>query len=150
MAHITLMLAVVLALFVEQPVAQNKPDAKKQHTTQQQSAAKKQPVTTESIIVYYFHGARRCKTCLGVEAVAKSLVKEQYSHDKSVIFKSLDGEDEKNAALVERFQVAGSSLLVVRGAKSEDLTTDAFQYALRDPDKLRKLLADAIEKLRAS
>lgn len=149
MAHISLLLALVLAFSVAQPDAQNKPDSKKQQTTQQQTA-KKQPVAAESIVVYYFHGARRCKTCLGVEKVAKSLVKEQYGADKSIVFKSLDGEDEKNAALVERFQVAGSSLLVVRGAKSEDLTTDAFQYALRDPDKLRKLLADAIEKLRAS
>lgn len=147
MAHITLLLALVLALFVAQPDAQNKPDSKKQHTTQQQTA-KKQPVAAESIIVYYFHGARRCKTCLGIEDVTRSLLKEQYSTDKSIVFKSLDGEDEKNAALVERYQVAGSSLIVARGVKSEDLTTDAFQYALRDPDKLRRLLTTAIEKLR--
>lgn len=136
MTPLTLLLAVLLPLFVQQPTVQDKP------------AAKKQSVTTESITVYYFHTSRRCKTCLGIEDVAKSLVKEQYGSDKAIVFKSLNIEEDKNESLVERFQVAGSSLIVARGAKSEDLTTDAFQYALRDPGKLQRLLINAIEALR--
>lgn len=138
MTHIILTLAVLLPLLTAHRDVPGTP------------SPGTQTVASESVIVYYFHSSRRCKTCIGIEDVARSLVSEKYGSGKAVVFRSLNIEEEKNAALVERFQVAGSSLIVARGTKSEDLTTDAFKYALRDPGKLQRLLIATIDSLRKS
>ena len=97
------------------------------------------------VTVYYFHTSRRCKTCLSIERIARGVVKDQYGDDDRVAFRSLNIEEEKNEALVERYEVAGSALLVCRGKKKDDLTTRAFQYALSSPDKLQHALLASIK-----
>ncbi len=134
-------LLVLIALLCMLPAAPSSP----QLTAQQKSvkAAKK-----ADLIVYYFHTSRRCKTCLSIERVAKNVVKEQYGKDKTVVFRALNIEEEENAALAEKYEVAGSSLLVCRGDKTEDLTAKAFQYALSDPGKLQTLLIATVDRMR--
>jgi thiol-disulfide isomerase/thioredoxin len=102
----------------------------------------------KEIIVYYFHTSRRCKTCLSIERVAKNVVKEQYEKDKTVVFRSIDIEDEENAALAEKYEVGGSALIVCRGEKTKDLTAKAFQYGLSDPGKLQALIIETVAGLR--
>ncbi len=101
-----------------------------------------------SVIVYYFHTSRRCKTCLSIERITKNVVEEQYGKDKNIVFRALNIEDEENAALAEQYEVAGSSLLVCKGKKTEDLTAKAFQYALSDPGKLQALLIKTVDRMR--
>ena len=100
------------------------------------------------LIVYYFHTSRRCKTCLSIERVVSKVVQEQYGKDKSIVFRALNIEEEKNVALAEKYEVAGSSLLVCKGEKTEDLTAEAFQYGLNDPGKLQALLIAAVDRMR--
>ncbi|PLX31980.1 MAG: hypothetical protein C0600_04250 [Ignavibacteria bacterium] len=102
---------------------------------------KPKPVT-----VYYFHTNRRCKTCLAIERISRGVVKDSYGDDKRVQFRSVNIEKEKNAALAERFEVAGSSLIVSCGKKSTDLTTKAFTYAGSSPGKLQAALIKTIKK----
>ena len=102
---------------------------------------KPKPVT-----VYYFHTNRRCKTCLAIERIARGVVKDSYGDDKRVRFRSINIEKDKNAALVERFEVAGSALIVSKGKKSTDLTTKAFTYAGSSPGKLQDALLKTIAK----
>lgn len=100
----------------------------------------------ESVIVYYFHTNRRCKTCLAIERIARGVVKDSYGDNKHVRFRSINIEKEKNADLVERFEVAGSALIVSKGKKSTDLTTKAFTYARSSPGKLQNALLETIAK----
>ena len=111
--------------------AQKKPDAKK---------------TAGTVTVYYFHGVRRCATCLAIEDVTKNVVKDKYVGNKRVIFKTVDFEAEANQALAEKYEVAGSSLIVAAGGNHEDLTAEAFQYARSDPGKLQSLLVKTVDK----
>lgn len=99
-----------------------------------------------TVTVYYFHGARRCQTCLSIERVARGVVKDRYGDDKRVVFRSVDIEEEKNEKLATEYEIASSALLVCRGKKKADLTTDAFQYARSNPEKLQKKLIAAIDR----
>lgn len=134
-------LLAMIALFLLLPAAPAAPQLVAQQKTVK--AAKK----TE-MIVYYFHTSRRCKTCLSIERIAKNVVKEQYGKDKTVVFRTVNIEEEENTALAEKYEIAGSSLLVCRGDKTEDLTAKAFQYALSDPGKLQTLLIAAVDRMR--
>ncbi len=131
----------LIALFLALPAAPMSPTL----------LAQKKSVKAEKkaeLIVYYFHTSRRCKTCLGIERVARSVIKEQYGEDKSIVFRAVNIEEEENAALAEKYEIAGSSLLVCRGEKTEDLTAKAFQYALNDPGKLQALLIETVDRMR--
>jgi len=95
--------------------------------------------------VYYFHATRRCVTCHAVEAVSKNAIKEYYG-DK-VAFESINGEEAQNKKLVEKYQISGTSLLVVNGDKIVNLTNDAFINARNNPDKLKSKLKSTIDSM---
>lgn len=102
----------------------------------------------KEILVYYFHTSRRCKTCLSIERVSKTVVEEQYAKDKTVTFRSVNIEESENEALAEKYEIGGSALLIVCGDNSRDLTGKAFQYGLSDPGKLQALIIETINILR--
>jgi hypothetical protein len=97
------------------------------------------------VIVYYFHATRRCATCLSIERITRGVIKDRYKDDKRVTFLTINVDEEKNATLAERYEVAGSGLIVCSGKKNTDLTTKAFQYAKSDPGKLQSALIKAID-----
>ena len=76
----------------------------------------------KAVTVYYFHSTRRCKTCLSIERITRGVIKDRYGKEKRVEFRSINIEEEKNEALVERYEVAGSALLVGCGKEKKDLT----------------------------
>jgi hypothetical protein len=98
-----------------------------------------------AVQVMYFHGERRCYTCTAIETVAKQTVESHYEKDTRVEFLSINHEEKNNAALVRKYKIAGSSL-VVQGPDDEfkDFTRQAFQFSTRDPGKLQSLLVSTI------
>ena len=97
------------------------------------------------IEVYYFHGTRRCDTCNAVEKVTREALK-QYFGDQ-IVLKSVNRDEDKNKALVKKYQIAGQALLIVKGDKKEDLTNTAFMNAERSPFRLKTKIKETIEKL---
>ncbi len=95
--------------------------------------------------VYYFHGTRRCDTCNAVEKVATEALK-QYFGDQLVL-KSVNREDDKNNALVKKYQIAGQALIIVKDGKKTDLTNMAFMNAERSPYRLKTKIKETIDKL---
>jgi hypothetical protein len=100
----------------------------------------------KAVQVMYFHGERRCATCTAIEKVAKNTVKDQYAGNARVVFRSLNHEDKKNKALVEKYEIAGSSLVIQGpGKEFKDLTAECFQYARNDPGKLQSLVISTVD-----
>lgn len=102
------------------------------------------------IEVYYFHLTRRCATCQAVEDESKAALENLYPQELEsgkVVFMSVDLEEEENDQLAEKLQVAGQSLLVVKGDEQVDLTAEGFKYARSSPEKLQEKLKDAIDPL---
>lgn len=98
-----------------------------------------------NIEVYYFHGTRRCDTCNAVEKVTQDALKLYYGNQISL--KSINREDEKNSALVKKYQVAGQALIIVKGNQKFDLTTIAFMNAERSPYRVKARIKETIDKL---
>jgi disulfide oxidoreductase YuzD len=100
--------------------------------------------------VYYFHGKNRCPTCLAIEKETKDLLNTAYKANlanSSVKFLIIDIEDSKNEELVKKYDVWGSSLILVNDkGKKTDLTEDAFSYARNESPKFRKILTETIDK----
>ena len=103
------------------------------------------PLEKDEVKVYYFHNERRCATCMAVEKVTKEIVKDLYKGKVDYIVYNLDGERGKTAAL--KLGIAMQSVLVVKGDKIINLTTDSFRFARNKPEKLRGILKDNIDSL---
>lgn len=105
---------------------------------------------TEITEVYYFHNTRRCATCEAVESVTKKALEESFSSELengTLIFTSLDIEDDANEPTTRKYKVSGQTLLIVKNGKQKNLTNDAFMYARSNPEKLKTKIRDAINKL---
>jgi len=103
--------------------------------------------------VYYFHAKNRCATCVSIEENTKKTLNTYFAaqlKDGTIKFQVVDGSDEKNEALVEKYEVAGSSLYLTRlDGKKETITNFtnyAFQYSHTQADKFIAGLKAEIEK----
>ncbi len=102
----------------------------------------------EKTTVYYFHNTRRCPTCLAIEKETKRVLKEQPYLDAKengeLIFKSYNAENASNKKLVKELGVTGSALIILKGDEKIDLTSKGFMYGLKQPEKLREALREAL------
>lgn len=96
--------------------------------------------------VYYFYATHRCPTCQAVETVTKETLKEFYG-DK-IVLQSYNFEEDANKGLVDKFQVSGQTLLIVKGDKKANLTDNAFMNAKAKPEMLKEKIRTTIESMR--
>lgn len=113
--------------------------------TTTQADVKAQKKSSDEVVVYYFHATRRCATCEAVEKVTRETLTEKYG-DK-IAFNSINREESENKDMVEKYDVSGQTLLLVKGDQKKDLTTDAFLYARNNPEKLKKELITTLDKM---
>ena len=81
-------------------------DSKAVADTVQQSEAGK-------VSVLYFHGKQRCITCRAIEKCAREVVAGM--NPGQVEMRVIDISDEANSEIVEKYEVAWSSLIIERG-----------------------------------
>ena len=101
--------------------------------------------------VLYFHGPQRCKTCVALQKAAKELVDAKFAKElKSgrVKFREIDLSTKEGEKLGDKYEIAWSSLVVVRkqGKKEKvaDLTDDGFRYAVNNKAKIQSILQQKI------
>ena len=100
--------------------------------------------------VYYFHMERRCMTCKTVEAQSKKALEQLYPEEMkkgTVTFQSVNIEEDSSEPLKEKYEISGQTLLVVKGDKKKDITSEGFMYAKSDPGKLKDEIEKAIQEL---
>ena len=100
----------------------------------------------EKVIVAYFHGERRCETCIAVGDLAKLTVEENFKDNKDVAFKEINIELDENKAIAEKYEIAGSAMLIIVDGKAEDITGFAFQNALNKPELLKDRIIELVDK----
>lgn len=100
--------------------------------------------TKEVVTVYYFHGERRCVTCVNIQNISRDAVSDVFGKDKRVVFKEINHEHQANRSLVERYKIAGSSLIVQGPSEHTDLTIQAFRNA-RNAGKLREIVVSTVK-----
>jgi thiol-disulfide isomerase/thioredoxin len=109
--------------------------------------AKVEVTETAKVMVYYFHSKQRCKTCLAIQDIAEQTIAENFASNTDVKFLELDFTEQTNEAIANKYEVAGSSLIIVSGSVHQNLTDTAFANALRNPDVLKEAIVDEVNKL---
>lgn len=100
---------------------------------------------SKAIKVFYFHFTKRCMTCQAVEKVTNEAISEYYGNEVSFAEYNLDkpGGEEKGKEL----NVSGQTLLIVKDDQKINLTNEGFLYARSNPDKLKEIIKERIDKL---
>lgn len=101
----------------------------------------------EELKVIYFHATRRCATCEAVEKETKQAIADAFGDE--VIFTSLNREEEPNKAMVEKFGVAGQTLLLVKGDSVVNFTNTAFLMARTAPEDYKAKFIETAKALKA-
>ena len=103
------------------------------------------------IEVVYFHAPNRCPSCVANETQTKQVLEKNFKSEIAsgqVSFVSLDLKDDKNKALVEKYEIVFPTLLILKKLGDKEVKTDytntAFDYAFTEPDKYEKLLQTEI------
>lgn len=117
----------------------------KQNTESTAAAETVQQPAADKVSVLYFHGKQRCITCRAIEKCAQEVV---VGMDPSQVeLRVIDISDDANSEIVEKYEVAWSSLILERGEQSTDLTDMAFRYAKNNPEEFNTLLKGEITKM---
>ncbi|MCU0664992.1 MAG: nitrophenyl compound nitroreductase subunit ArsF family protein [Myxococcota bacterium] len=69
----------------------------------------------DGVVVFYFHGERRCRTCLGIQAGIEKTVAEKFGAEQGagvLEYKEINIEDEANKSHVDRYKLASSTMIV--------------------------------------
>ena len=103
--------------------------------------------TAESngIEVLYFHDKQRCVTCIAIEKQTKQAVEEL--SDNRLTMRTIDISKKENESIVEKYEVAWSSLIVVKDGNVLNLTELGFSLARNNPDGFRERLKSEIKQL---
>ena len=117
----------------------------KQNTESTAAVETVQQPAADKVSVLYFHGKQRCITCRAIEKCAREVVAGM--SPAQVEMRVIDISDDANSEIVEKYEVAWSSLILERGEQSTDLTDMAFRYAKNNPEEFNTLLKGEITKM---
>lgn len=103
------------------------------------------------LYIYNFHSTRRCISCVAIENTTTQALEKYFKKevDEGRIKRFIINVDEKeNKKLVERYEVYGTALYLVRSYKGKentiDLTAEGFKYAKNKPEILLEVLKEKI------
>jgi len=115
-----------------------------------QKSTTEAPGTSESIDaevkVYYFHGPQRCKSCLAIEDAARKAVAENFTDPAKVQFVEVELSDKRYSELIEKYEIAWSSLVIEKGILYTNMTDKGFSMALGDPEGLKNAVTAEINR----
>jgi hypothetical protein len=109
------------------------------------------PSGVQQVEVYHFHPTNGCYTCTTIGNYAEELIKKSYPAElesRKIVFDHINYQEPKNADLVKKFEVTGSSLMIgVTDAtgfhKEENIKV---WYIVGDKEKFDTYLKDLIDK----
>lgn len=117
----------------------------KQNTESTDPTETVQQPAADKVSVLYFHGKQRCIICRTIEKCAREVVAGM--NPAQVEMRVIDISDDANSEIVEKYEVAWSSLILERGEQTIDLTDMAFRYAKNNPEEFNTLLKGEITKM---
>ncbi len=106
------------------------------------------------IEVLYLHTPNRCPSCVAADENTRLALQKYFKKQMAngiISFASLDLKEEKNKALVEKYEIVFPTLLIIQKNGSNENKTDfsatAFQYAYTEPARYKALLRNQVKLL---
>jgi hypothetical protein len=100
--------------------------------------------------IYYAHFNKRCATCNAVENETKALLKKLYGSQMEkgeITFKSLNLDEKADKKFAKKLNISGQALMLIKGEKQINLTSEGFLNARNNPEKFHKVLKKNIDDL---
>ncbi len=101
--------------------------------------------TAGMVEVLYMHGKQRCPTCVAIGVEAQTYIKALGS-DK-VVMKTIDFSTPEGEKIADKYEIASSSIIVVKDGKVDNITAMGFQYARSNPEQFKRCLSESIQKM---
>lgn len=108
-------------------------------------------VSADTVSVTYFHGSKRCKTCMDIEARTKAAVEAAVASEIAegrVLFRSVNVEEAANAHYVKDYGLTFSTVVVSRGDIHERLD-NVWQLVRGTPEAFAENITDAVRRVAA-
>lgn len=106
--------------------------------------------SSKQVTIYYFHYTQRCHTCIELEATAKLSVESLYAEQVTngeYSFKGINIDEPEGKILQKKYDIAGQTLLVVRGEKKVDITDQGFSNA-QNLEGMKTAIKNAVDTVR--
>jgi len=90
------------------------------------------------IEVLDFYGKHRCVSCLDIERNTKATLQKHFKNEMDngkIVFKMVQWDDPKNDALVNKYQAAGTSLIIHTVVNGKETINDISDFAFKKSDK---------------
>lgn len=110
------------------------------------------PAPSDSIIAYYFHRTFRCKTCLMLEACAKSVIEHDYPQALkagTLRWRLLNFEEPAQAESAEKYQLVGPSLVLSHwddGVETQWKMVDEIWEHVDDPEAVSDCVREQLKQ----
>jgi hypothetical protein len=102
------------------------------------------------VVLYYFHGARRCKTCLTIEANAREVVESVFASELksgTLAWRVVNYDEPENEHFINDLGLTSSSLVLVETSGGDRVRFDVLQDAwslVRDKSKFDDYVRESI------
>ena len=101
-------------------------------------------IPTHTVNVYYFHGDKPCTTCQTVGNVTKATVLKYFADSVNVHFIDVNINRKPNKKLARYYHITNTSIVIAGREGYDNLTKEAFDYAVKEPEKLESLVKETI------
>lgn len=98
----------------------------------------------ERVIAYYFHGEHRCATCMKLESYSEEALSTSFEkelEDSSLIWLTVNYDEEKNKHFIKDYQLFTKALILSRVRNGKEVEW-------RNLDKIWELVGDKEEYLK--
>jgi major membrane immunogen (membrane-anchored lipoprotein) len=106
----------------------------------------------DRIEVIDFHTDHRCKTCLTIESLTKTILADRYAKEMEngrITFQLINVDEEENLSIAEKFGAYGTSLMLNVIRNGEEKQVDLTNFAFMNADNEEKFTRGFQEKLNA-
>ena len=100
--------------------------------------------------IYYFRLSVRCESCDAVEEFIKAELGDRYAdkvNSGKIVFRQYNMDDPGVADFALDFKVVFKSLIILKDEQRINLTSESFLYAISNPEKLRQVFEETLDKL---
>lgn len=112
-------------------------------------------VANTTVEVVVFHGVKQCETCKAIQKNSREVVEQYFKtpgKGKKVEYKVIDFSQEANKSIAEKYQIAWTSLVLIRkDAQGKETVNNLSQFAIKNArtntDEFRKQLVEEIKKM---
>ena len=101
-------------------------------------------IPAHTVDVYYFHGDKPCVTCQTIGNVTKATVLKYFADSANVHFIDININRKPNRKLARYYHITNTSIVIAGREGYDNLTKEAFDYAMKDSERLETLLKETI------